>query len=247
MPLQETQALVLRTDNLGEADKIVTLFSPQTGKIKGVANGARRPKSRFGSSLEVLSYIRVVYFAQPKGLHRLNQTDLVDYFPKIRVELPKLAAALYLVDLVNSLTEQEDSNPDLFNLLLYNLKIINQGNFEPVLLRIFEIRALTVLGFAPQFEKCTICKKRLDFLQKNVYNILCGGILCLECAKDKGGISLSCGSINFLKQAVKIDLDKIGRLKLSANQAQEVKQLLHQHILYNIKQEINSYRFLEKL
>ncbi len=248
MPLQQTTAIVLRSSPLGEADKIVTFYSPQFGRIRGVAQGARRPKSRFGSNLEVLTHLQLVFFAKPStNLHRVNQTDLLEYFPKLRQELSRLTAALYLADIVYSLTAAEDSNPGLFQLLLHTLRFLDAGQQPSVLLRIFEIRALTLLGYAPQLEYCVCCQKELDLGPKTVYNIIRGGGVCSACSRGQSGLSLSRGSINFLKQAARVDLSKISRLKLSAGQAQEIKQMLHQHLCYHLKQEIKSYRFLEQL
>ncbi len=248
MPLRKTEAIVIRGAPLGEADKIITFFSPQFGKIKGVAQGVRRPKSRFGSSLEVLTRLQLVYFAQSKtNLHRISQTDLTEYFPGLRQELSQLTAALYLVDIVYSLTAEEDSNPELYDLLLYTLQLLETGKGSFTLLRIFEIRALTLLGYAPQLGCCVNCHKKLDLTKKTVYNVYKGGLCCFNCARGQGMVSLNLGSINFLKQAVKVELDKIGRLRLSGGQAREVQEVLYRHLCHHLKQEIKSYRFLDRL
>lgn len=247
MPLEETQAIVLRSDPLGEADKIVTFYTPQFGRIRAVAQGARRAKSRFGSNLEVLTHLQLVFFAKPStNLHRVSQTDLLMYFSNLRQDLSQLVAALYLVDLVYSFTASEDSHPELFQLLSRTLQLLDAGQESSVLLRIFEIRLLTLLGYAPQLDCCVSCQKELDLKQEIVYNLLKGGGLCFACSKGQGGLSLSGGSINFLKQATKVDLSKISRLKLSASQTQEIKRMLHEHLCCHLKQDIKSYRFLEQ-
>lgn len=248
MSLQETEAIIIRSDPIGEADKLITFYSPVFGKIRGVAQGARRPKSRFGSTLELLTHIQLVFFAKKNtGLHRVSQTDLVEYFPNLRQELSQLTAAIYLVDVIYSLTEQEDNNSDLFILLLYTLQLLNEGKDPFGLLRIFEVRALTLLGYAPQLEFCVFCQKKLDLAQRIVYTINNGGLMCHDCAKLKTGFAISRGSVSFLKQATKVALSKISHLKLSSTQAQELQKVLHQHMRYHLKQEIKSYQFLEQL
>lgn len=247
MALQKTEVIVLRSTPLGDADKIVTFYSPELGKLRGVAKGARRTKSPFGSSLEVLTHLQLLFFQSNSGLHRVSQTNLLDYFSALRQDLSQLTSTLYLVDLVYCLTPAEDANPALFELLLHTLKLLETGKTPFTLLRIFEIRLFALLGYAPQLECCVRCQKALDLKQKNLYNIIQGGLLCPDCGKGKSGLSLSIGSINFLKQAAKVDLTKISRLNLSAFQGQELEKMLQQHLRCHFQKEIKSYRFVEQL
>src|SRR5512134_3321502 len=119
MPLYTTNAIVIHSFHYGESDKIVTFFTKDFGKIKGIAKGARRSKKRFQNVLGLFSHLRLIFFdREGMGLVRAESGDLLNAFPNIRENLKKIYYGNYYLELVNEMAGEREANPDAFDLLL---------------------------------------------------------------------------------------------------------------------------------
>lgn len=150
-----TEAIVLRALKYGETSQIVTLFTREKGKLAVIAKGARLPKSRFGSTLQPMSYTQVVlYYKATRGLQTLTESAHVQPFHDIGRNLEKMTVGLRAVELVYALMQEEQEHADVFNLLLHTLAHLNDAT-ERVrnLLPLFQMRLATLLGFAPQIDR----------------------------------------------------------------------------------------------
>ncbi len=148
MPLYNVEAINLRTRNFGEADKIVTLFTREKGKVQAVAKGARRPTSKFGGRLEVFSHNNVM-LATARTLDIISQCETIDSFYRIREDGGKLNIGFYMVKLIDIMTEDRQVNVELFELLLSGLKALENGLNRELLPRIFEVKLCETEGFLP--------------------------------------------------------------------------------------------------
>ncbi|MEO8327737.1 MAG: DNA repair protein RecO, partial [Nitrospirota bacterium] len=123
MPLLRTRAVIIRSQRWGDADRIVTLYSSDLGKIRGAARGARRRKSRFGGVLEPFGIVDVTLFQKtPDALGQISQIDLVKSFKSIREDLGVMAAAAKMVRMVEMITADRDPNPEMYSALVYGLE-----------------------------------------------------------------------------------------------------------------------------
>jgi DNA repair protein RecO (recombination protein O) len=149
VPLLRAKGFVLRNRALGETDRLVTCFTLEHGKIAGVAKGAGKLRSRFGSSLQPLSLIRLMLFGkETRSLYRIDHTDILTSFQAIRDDWEKLRPALYAVDLVDALLADADPQPRVFSLLERLLTSVSAGETARIelWLRLFEARLLTLVG-----------------------------------------------------------------------------------------------------
>ena len=138
MSLLETDAIVLKTLRLGEADKLVTILTAKKGKVKAVAKGARRPRSRFGAALEPFTHCNVILFdKKPTILMRMNQADILHSFMRIREDLERIRAAARMVQLVSAILPEGEANPKIFSLLLAGLAEVEKTDHLDWLVRIF--------------------------------------------------------------------------------------------------------------
>jgi DNA repair protein RecO (recombination protein O) len=254
MPLYNTDAIVLKSINLGEADKIVTLFTQRYGKIKGVAKGARRVKSRFGASLEPLTYSNLIYFGKENtSLYKINSCDILESFSKCKGNFDSLKRALFLSDFINSSLRELDANVRIFELSLNTLRVFDkvEGTRRlDIYLDIFALRFLSASGFAPKLTNCISCSKippqspfggdyRIGF------NILKGGIVCAGCLNGSEDIiRISSGIINFMKKAISMDVSNLGRLNLSHGMERELHKIIRDYIRAHMHMEIKSYDLL---
>ncbi|HEY6290490.1 MAG TPA: DNA repair protein RecO [Terriglobia bacterium] len=128
MPLIETEAIVLRTYRLGEADKIVSLFTRQMGRVRAVASGAQRTKSRYGGTLESLGYVRLwLYERENRDLGRLNSVEIIESFFDMQKDYSSHLAAQYLVEVAELLLPEREVNDRVFRLMLAVLRGLKRG------------------------------------------------------------------------------------------------------------------------
>ena len=187
MPLLRAKGIVLRNRPLGETDRLVTCFTLEQGKISGVAKGASKLRSRFGSSLQPLTCIQLLLFRnEMRSLYRINHTDILTSFQTIRDDWEKLRPALYAVDLVDALLAESDLQPRVFTLLEQLLTRISQAETArlDVWLRLFEARMLTLVGYQPLLERCALCQR-----PSTAVGALSGGLGGYVCRGCEPGVS----------------------------------------------------------
>jgi len=163
MPLVETEAIVLRTYRLGEADKIVSLFTRQMGRIRAVAAGAQRTKSRYGGSLESMSYIRLwVFERENRDLSRLNAVEILESFFDMQKDYATHIAAQYVVEVAEQLLPEREVNERAFRLLLVVLRALKRFREIDRPLVYFDYWILRLAGFLPDLTACAQCGRRFE-------------------------------------------------------------------------------------
>src|SRR5215470_4989106 len=163
MPARETEAIILKTFPLGEADRLVSFLGRTSGRIRGVAAGARRLKNRFGSTLEVLSHVQIWYIErETRELVRIQQTDLLESFHKAQSDYglsTGLAVISEIAELV--LPEREVSEPMFRLMLLATREVERTGNWE-LPLSYFAFWTVRLGGWLPRFDRCAGCAAVFD-------------------------------------------------------------------------------------
>lgn len=254
MPLYTTDAIVLKSINLGEADKIVTFFTRKYGKIQGVAKQSRRVKSRFGASLEPLTHINLIYFGKEHtNLYKINSCDILDAFSRCKDDFDRLRRGLFILDLVNSAMREWDENLKIFELFLNAMEVINSGDDVKklaVYLDAFSLRFLSIIGFAPKLTGCIYCNKNISSkskIQNKIgFHVARGGIICSECLDEvEDVIGIREGIINFMKKAVSTDITNLKRLNLSPEMERELHKVIKNYIYAHVNKEIKSYNLLD--
>src|ERR1700688_4429267 len=163
MPLKESEAIILRSFPLGEGDRLVSFLDRQSGRLRGVARGARLPKSRFGSTLELLSYIRIWYFEREnRELVRINQCELIETFLDLQKDYQ---AGVYLA-LLSEITEavlgaREVADPQ-FRLLLLAARAIRTSGPSPAILAYFSLWTVRLGGWLGSLQRCAQCGKPFE-------------------------------------------------------------------------------------
>jgi DNA repair protein RecO (recombination protein O) len=246
VPLLRAKGFVLRNRPLGEADRLITCFTLEHGKISGVAKGAGKLRSRFGSSLQPLSLIRLMLFhKETRSLYRIDHTDILTSFQVLRDDWEKLRPALYAVDLVDALLAESDPQPRVFTLLERLLTSVSQGETARIelWLRLFEARLLTLVGYQPLLERCAICQR-----PASAAGALSGGLGGYVCRICEPGVTdarrVSAATLRLLWRATTLQWGAAERLSLSGEQQQELRQVLHELLRGHVRKEVKSYRFL---
>jgi DNA repair protein RecO (recombination protein O) len=160
MPARETEALILKTFPLGEADRLVSFFGRATGRLRGVAAGARRVKNRYGSTLQVLSHVQIWFVEkETRELVRIQQCELLDSFNKAQSDYA-LSTGLALVSEISEalLPEREVSEP-MFRLMLLTAREIERRGEWTLALSYFAFWTVRLGGWLPRFDRCATCGK----------------------------------------------------------------------------------------
>ena len=178
------EAITLRRSNLGEADRIVTLFTREFGKRRAVAKSVRRTKSRLAGHIELFTHSDV-YLAFGRNLDILKQATAIEIFPILSEDLKSFARVSWAAEIVDRLTPDGEPDPALFSLLLQSIRLLAVvRNSSSMHLRQFELHALKILGYLPHLESCVNCGEELSEVQ-NLFSPSLGGIVCHTCNLDE--------------------------------------------------------------
>ncbi len=244
MSIKKCDCIILRGDKFGETKKVVTFFSLEYGKKKGVASGLGKMKSQLGASLDVITNSSLVFYeSRSSELHRISQCDTIKPFAKLKEDLDKLKSAIYITELVRECIPFDEPLPEIYGLFMFFLEEIDGGNVGEGALRVFEARLLNLLGVLPTLNQCAECGKAPE-AGKSVFCGIESSIICSKCRKGQKGLEISLGGLFFIRSAASLPLSKTKNLILGAYQEQEVRNLLHCIIISFIDKELQSYRFL---
>ena len=235
MPLVTTQAVVLSSVKLGEADRLLTFYTAAQGRTSGVANGARGMKSRFGSALEPLTHCNLILFesGQHDRLTRVRQADVLHFFEGIRGDFERLRLAVHLADLVRRMTPEGDPNPALFQLLIDGLTGLEKQP-DPFLSKtLFTIHLMACCGYQPRWDDCIRC--RTTFNGGDVFfSASEGGYCCPRCIPflPQQPLFVSGGTRAYLRQTARLPLNLAHRLKPSPEIKKEADAVLERHLAF---------------
>jgi DNA repair protein RecO (recombination protein O) len=244
----KTDAVILNTFDYGESDRIITFYTEEYGKLKGIAKGARRSRRRFVGNLEPLSLVRFLFFYNPKSeLERVEDSQLIDGFLSLKGNIERLSAGSYLLELTSETTREGQANPALFELLTGFLRLLDSEGTSVPLLRFFEIKLLKIVGIMPCLESCVVCKEGLKGSTAN-FSSDKGGVVCKSCApKITGLIPVSVGTARLLAMAARLEADKLSRLVPNPGFLEEGERLLADFIRHHTGRELKTKSFMEKL
>ena len=248
MALYKTRALVIKSINLSESDRLVTFMTENHGKVKCVAKGARKIKNQFWGALEPMSLIHLIYFGKEhQSLFRLNHSDIIESFQTIRDDFDKLYTGVYFLDLLDAMILEGHREKKIFTLLYQSLAALNQQTELEPLRRLFEIRLLSLSGYTPQLEHCVLCRK----LPENgmiPFSYAHNGILCNACSnRARVDIQFSTGTKNYIKKLLDVEIKTCERLKFPKAQTDEIEKVTHRLVLSHLGRELKSYPFIKNM
>jgi len=228
-----TDALVLRSMDYRETSKIVTLFTRDKGKMSVLAKGARQARSRFGATLEPMSFIQAVYYYKPtRTLQTLSESSHLYLFSHIGRDLEKITIGLRMVELVQALLQEEEQQQAVFNLLAQALQRLDAADARAAnLLLYFQLRLADALGFGPSFDR--------DAVQALPEE---GGILTLDtgailpAGTPRNGLRASRAALRAFAICTRADLETIMQMHLTPECFRDAHQLVEQYLRYHVEE-----------
>ena len=235
--LYRDRGIVLRTYKLGEADRIVVLLSEHHGKVRAVAKGVRKTKSRFGARLEPLSHVNLLLY-RGRELDVVSQADSIDHFRALRDDLDRLTRAVALLEVVDQLAQEREENSRLYTMLLGALRSLASRD-SVLLVPAFFWKLLAAEGLGPELDTCVSCGSPDTLV---AYDVGEGGVLCRTCRR---GVALSPAALDLLRRILGGDLARVLAEPASAA-AHEVEVLATRAVEHHLERRLRSVSLLQE-
>jgi DNA repair protein RecO (recombination protein O) len=242
----QTQAVVVKQTKLGEFDKLLTIFSPEFGKLKAVAKGACRPGSKLGGNVEPMTHC-LMMIARGRNLDIVTQSQTIDGFLALKNDLWRTSCGLYILELIDLFTMEDSANLPLFDLLVGTLHQLAEDCGDEIALRYFELHLLEYTGYQPQLHQCVSCRFPLKAVT-NSFSSSQGGVLCPLCAqKELSSRPLSLNALKILRLWQSCDYGTARRVKMESELSQELERVLQWYMEYLLQRKVKSAAWLEEL
>jgi len=241
-----TEAIVLRRSDFGEADRLLTVFTPGRGKLRLVAKGARKPSSRKSGHVELFSRGQFMV-AVGRDLDIVTQAETLEPFLPLREDLLRTTYAYYVAELADAFTAERDENGHLFRLLADTYGWLCEAEDLALVARYYELHLLGLAGYQPQLFVCVGCKKPLE-PEVSYMSAAEGGILCAKCGRSwVGATQLSLNALKVLRFLQTREWDTCRLLRLSPASHAEVERMMYGYITYHLERKLKSVDFLHRL
>jgi DNA repair protein RecO (recombination protein O) len=241
MPPYKEQGIVLRSAKLGEADKIITILTQGSGKVRGVAKGIRKTSSRFGGRLEPFTHINVMLYRGRGALDTITQVEILAPHRNIRDDLALFAAGETMLEAVDKVAEEHERNVRLALLLLSGLRALDAGPTDPAAVtESFVLKLLSLSGFHPALTACAGCGSA----DVRLWSAASGGAVCADCAEG-GAAPVSPDALALLAHLATTDLSVIGATVVADGRLRrEARGLLFGFAEYHLERRMKSVPML---
>lgn len=241
-----TDVIVVGRMDLGETDRILTLYSPQRGKFRAVAKGVRKPQSRLGPHLELFSQSRL-QLSKGRDLDIVTSAETLDAHWPLRTDLDAFGFASYLVELLNQLTEDRQENAAIYDLLMRSLRLLSEGVSPFAVSRHYELVLLSMLGFRPQLLTCVRCGEEI-VPGENAFSAKLGGMLCPGCrSADVSAPVLSVNAQKYIRVLDRSGLSAAVQLQPDASTAMEIERTLSGYARHHAERETRSLGVIKSI
>jgi len=242
-----TDAIVLSRFDYGEADRIMTLFTPTHGKFKAIAKGVRRTTSRLGGSLEPLAELRVA-LARGRTFDIVTQVEVTHAWLSLRDSLESAATAWYLAELADRSIEERHETEGLYALLKRAYELLDAGMAAGRVARWYEMNLADELGVRPEVDRCVECDRMLEADEEFRWVPPLGGVLCFRCPGPPAeSAGLSVDALKLLKAYQRMDVEALAGLRLPPAVEREVEEQLGAFVRHVMERDTRSRRFLEEV
>ena len=237
------EAVVMRHADWGEADRILTLYARQAGKLRAVAKGARKLHSRKAGHLEPFTHVKLL-LARGREFWIVTQAETVNAFLPMREDLVRTGYAAYLTELLDRFTYEEGESPGLFSLLTEGLERISTLPDPFIAVRFYEIRLLDLLGFRPELFHCVGCRAEI-LAEDQYFDGNAGGVVCPRCAHTHPAARpVSREALRFLRHLQRSSFVEAQRADPPAGVRAEMENLLNYYLTYLLERRLNSPHFI---
>jgi DNA repair protein RecO (recombination protein O) len=240
------EAVVLRHSNWGEADRLLVLYTREQGKLRSIAKGARRVRSRKAGHLEPFTCAKLM-LARGRDLWIVTQAETVDAYLPLREDLIRTGHAAYVAELIDRFTYEEGENRQLYALLVDTLHRLTGEEDVFAAVRYFEIHLLDLLGYRPQLLNCVQCGEEI-LPEDQYFSALLGGVLCPRCGPVSASARpISMLALKYLRHFQRSTYPEAQRAHPEPAIRHEMETLLQYYLTYLLERGLNTPDFLRQI
>ena len=237
---------MLRRTDFGEADRLLTLLGRETGKIKAIAKGARKPQSRKTGHVELFMRSNL-FIASGREIDIVTQAETVEAYAALREDLVRATYASYAVELLDRFTVEEDQNVALYDLLAHGLGWFATTGDHLLTARYYELRLLSLTGFQPRLFNCVACGEAIEE-QNQFFSAELGGLVCPDCrSADRRAHPITAVAVKVMRYLQTRPWDTVHQLKLKPPLLHDLESINHYYITYTLERNLKSVDFLHRL
>ncbi len=240
----KTEAIVLKRMDFRETSRIVTFFTKDYGKLKGILKGIRKDHKKFGSSVDHFSLNDIIYYpSRQSDLHLVSHCDLRDGFLPIRGDIHKMLATEYVLELVDAMMPLEQGNRDIYQLMLDYLASVGTVRDFLKLICIFQIKVLLYSGFKPHLDSCLQCGG--DISGQARFSLKSGGLICLRCKSKDGEVTLVFpGTVASILYIERNPWSRCLKLGLTERIKGQLLFILNNFLVFHLDRELKAMKYL---
>ncbi len=244
MPARETEAIILKTFPLGEADRLVSFFGRSSGRVRGVASGARRLKNRYGSTLEVLSHVQIWYVEkETRDLVRIQQADLLESFHKAQSDYGLSTGLAVISEICELILPEHEVSEAMFRLILLAAREVERTGDWTLALSYFAFWTVRLGGWLPRFDRCVSCDVPFD-AKLAYYDAHQSGLFCEKCRRS-GMRPLHVEARNLAEYFAGERLDRIEYKQTMEASARELREAALTWIEHHLERRLMTRELLE--
>lgn len=242
MPTYREEGIVIRKKDFGEADKILTLYTRDRGRLTAFAPGARKVTSRKASATELFTH-GIYFFSEGKNMDVITESEVLNSFYPLRDDLQKAALAFYLAELLDFLLPEGQSNYPIYRLFLESVSLLSRAKRRHELwVRAFEIKALSQLGYGPELFQCAHCTAPLS--AEKYFQAHLGGMVCRDCFED--GMLLNEEQLLFIRDLSRLNWNELSRLRFEDHHLYDAEKILAYYLREVLEKELSTVDFVRK-
>ena len=240
------EGIILRHSDFGETDRLLTIYTRELGKVKVIAKGVRKARSRKAGHVEPFTRTQL-QLARGRDLFILTQAEASDTFHALREDLILLSYASYMIELLDQSTYDDEENRPVYRLLAQTLQRLNRGDHPQLLTRYYELRLLDYIGFRPHLFACAKCEDEIQ-AQDQFFHASLGGVLCPKCGgREPEGRPISMLALKYFRHLQRSSYQEASRANIPEAIHLEMENLMHHYLTQTLERSLKSPSFLRRV
>jgi DNA repair protein RecO (recombination protein O) len=240
------EAVVLRHNDWGEADRMLTLFTLEIGKVRALAKGVRKPRSRKAGHIEPFTRVSL-QLARGRDILLVTQAEALEAYNPLRDDLMLATYTSYVIELLDRFTYEEGENRAIYRLLVDTLARLSSGLSPDLVVRYYEMRLLDYLGFRPMLFQCASCGAEIQ-AKDQFFSAEAGGVLCPNCGLRTPGVrNVSVQALKYMRHFQRSSFNEAAQAQPSTITTREIESLMQYYLTYLLERGLNTPAFLRRL
>jgi DNA repair protein RecO (recombination protein O) len=242
----KAEGIVLRHQDYKEADRILTIFTRQFGKVTVVGRGVRKQNSRKGGHLDLMNHVQI-QVATGKAFDVITQAEMMAGFDVVKQDLVLLGYGATMMEMVDKFTFDQEEHTQAFFLLVQALHLLELELSPELILRIFEVKVPDSFGFRPELHFCTQCNAKIEY-EDQFFQNLSGGVICPKCGRTMDGVTpISKDVLRYMRHFQRSDFRGGLRAQMSEAEMREMEHLNRSYLHFVLEKGLNSPQFLRRM